>query len=159
MRDALMRARSGPEVRRFARFLVVGLSGTAIDFILLWLLKGAGMSTLPANSLSFSAGAVSNFTWNRLWTFPEARSRHWALQMAQFLAVSLVGLAINDVVVMVLQVPFGALLSHPDQGYLPAKLVATGVAVLWNYVGNRLWTFNDVGRDAGTRREVRGNAA
>ena len=159
MRTALMWARRGPEVRRFARFLVVGLSGTAIDFILLWLLKGAGMATLSANSLSFSAGAVSNFTWNRLWTFPEARSRHWALQLAQFLAVSLVGLAINDVVVLLLQASLGALLGHPDQGYLPAKVVATGVAVLWNYVGNRLWTFNDVGYGAGARKEVSGHVA
>jgi putative flippase GtrA len=159
MRTALMRARGGPEVRRFARFLVVGLSGTVIDFVLLWLLKGAGMPTLSANSLSFSAGAVSNFTWNRLWTFPDARGRHWAVQLGQFLAVSLVGLAINDVVVLLLQAPLGALLGHPDQGYLPAKLVATGVAVLWNYVGNRLWTFKDVGRDRGTRKEAAGHAA
>lgn len=163
MRNGLARPRGVPEVRRLARFLVVGLSGTAIDFVLLWLLKGAGMPTLTANSLSFSAGAVSNFTWNRLWTFPEARSRHWTLQMVQFLAVSLVGLAINDVVVMLLQAPLGALLGHPDQGYLPAKVVATGVAVLWNYAGNRLWTFKDVGRSAdrgaGTRKEVRENVA
>lgn len=159
MRDALTKARGGPEIRRFARFLVVGLSGTVIDFVLLWLLKGAGMPTLTANSLSFTAGAVSNFTWNRLWTFPNARGRHWALQMAKFVAVSLVGLAINDVLIMALQAPLGGLLGHPEQGYLPAKLVATGVAVIWNYVGNRLWTFNDVGRGAGTRKEVRENVA
>jgi putative flippase GtrA len=177
MRTILTKARRGPEVRRFARFLVVGLSGTVIDFVLLWLLKGAGMPTLAANSLSFSAGAVSNFTWNRLWTFREARGRHWVLQMAQFLAVSLVGLAINDAVVLLLQAPLGSLLGHPEQGYLPAKVVATGVAVLWNYAGNRLWTFKDAGRSAdsdagrgsgagsgagrggGARKEVRGHAA
>jgi putative flippase GtrA len=147
------------EVGRLVRFLVVGMGGTAIDFILLFLLKMAGLPTLAANSLSFSAGAISNFTWNRLWTFPEARSRHWTLQLVQFLMVSLVGLALNDLVVLLLQAPLGKLFGHPAQGYLLAKVVATGVAVLWNYAGNRLWTFGEVGRPGQARKEAHGHAA
>jgi putative flippase GtrA len=151
--------RARTEAGRLARFLVVGMGGTAIDFLLLFLLKLAGLPTLAANSLSFSAGAVSNFTWNRLWTFPEARSRHWTLQLVQFLMVSLVGLALNDLVVLLLQIPLGTLFGHPAQGYLLAKVVATGVAVLWNYAGNRLWTFGEVGRPPRARKEAHGHAA
>jgi putative flippase GtrA len=147
------------EFGRFGRFLLVGLSGTALDFVLLILLKRAGLPTLLANSLSFSAGAVSNFTWNRLWTFPEARSRHWTVQFTQFFAVSLVGLALNDAVVLMLQQQLGELIGHPAQGYLAAKVVATGVAVLWNYAGNRLWTFGEVGRVSSAGKEARGDVA
>jgi putative flippase GtrA len=132
------------ETRRFGRFLVVGLGGTLIDFGLLALLTGIGVPTLLANTLSFSAGACSNFTWNRLWTFAEARRRPWGVQLVQFLAVSAVGLAINDAIVMMLQTPLGNLLGHPAQGYLPAKVVATGVAVVWNFLANRYWTFAGV---------------
>jgi putative flippase GtrA len=147
------------ELSRFGRFLLVGLSGTVLDFVLLILLKRAGLPTLLANSLSFTAGAVSNFTWNRLWTFPEARSRHWTLQLVQFFTVSLVGLALNDAVVLMLQGSLGRLSGHPAQGYLLAKVVATGVAVLWNYAGNRLWTFGEVGRIGSAGQEVQGDVA
>jgi putative flippase GtrA len=147
------------EAGRFARFLAVGLSGTVIDFVLLYLLKAAGLPTLAANTISFSAGALSNFTWNRLWTFPDARGRHWMVQLVQFLAVSIVGLALNDVFVLLLQTPLGTLSGHPAQGYLLAKVVATGVAVLWNYAGNRVWTFADAGHVGQTQKEAHGNAA
>lgn len=134
------------ESRRFGRFLVVGLGGTAIDFGLLALLGTLGFPLLLANSLSFSAGALSNFTWNRLWTFADARRRSWTVQLLQFLAVSLGGLAINDLIVLYLQEAVGDLIGSPDLGYLPAKVVATGVAVLWNYFVNRYWTFGDTRR-------------
>jgi putative flippase GtrA len=147
--------RSVADARRFARFLLVGLGGTAIDFGLLALLESVGVPTLVANTLSFSAGAANNFVWNRIWTFPEARGKAWATQFAQFFSVSLVGLALNDAIVLALQTPLGALLHHPAQGYLPAKVVATGIAVIWNYVANRIWTFGQVGR--GTEQEVDGH--
>ena len=132
----------------------MGLGGTAIDVALLILLRGAGAPLVVANSVSFSAGACSNFVWNRLWTFADARGRPWGVQMAQFLSVSLVGLAINDAVVLVLQGPLGSLLGHPQEGYLAAKVVATGIAVVWNFLANRYWTFSEAGRtgdDAGGR--------
>ena len=138
------------EARRFARFLVVGLGGTAIDFVLLVLLQGIGVPLLVANSVSFSAGACSNFVWNRRWTFADARARPWGVQLAQFFSVSLVGLAINDAIVVALQTPLGSLLGRPGQGYLAAKVAATGVAVLWNFFANRYWTFGDAGRAPAT---------
>ena len=61
------------ELVRFTRFLTVGAVGTFLDFSLLALLKFLGFPTLFANSLSFSAGVVNNFTWNRLWTFADAK--------------------------------------------------------------------------------------
>jgi putative flippase GtrA len=57
------------EIKRFSRFLTAGTVGTLLDFGLLTLLKLAGLPTLLANTLSFSAGLINNFTWNRLWTF------------------------------------------------------------------------------------------
>ncbi len=60
---------SNKEVQRFSRFLAVGAVGTILDFSLLTVLKLAGLPTIFANSLSFTAGLLNNFTWNRLWTF------------------------------------------------------------------------------------------
>ena len=127
---------------RFTRFLTVGAVGTFLDFCLLSLLKFLGFPTLFANSLSFTAGVINNFTWNRLWTFADAKGADWRRQLMQFLLVSLAGLALNSAIVLLLENPFGTLLGQPDYGYLPAKAIATGVVVFWNYFANRYWTFN-----------------
>ena len=138
---ALSDTSSNKEIERFSRFLAVGAVGTLLDFSLLTLLKLAGLPTLLANSLSFTAGLVNNFTWNRLWTFGDAIQPDWRRQLVQFTAVSLVGLALNNLIVLSLEGIFGAMLYQPDWGYLPAKVIATGVVVFWNYFANRMWTF------------------
>jgi putative flippase GtrA len=149
MEDAMMmttftKGRQNRELERFVCFLIVGVSGTLLDFGLLTLLKMGGFATLVANSLAFSAGLVNNFTWNRLWTYSDSRRKGWAVQLGQFMVVSLVGLTLNNAIVLLFEAPFGALLNHPELGYLPAKLLATGVIVFWNFFLNRYWTFNDV---------------
>ena len=138
---ALSDTSSNKEIERFSRFLAVGAVGTLLDFSLLTLLKLAGLPTLLANSLSFTAGLVNNFTWNRLWTFGDAIQPDWRRQLIQFTAVSLVGLALNNLIVLSLEGIFGTMLNQPDWGYLPAKVIATGVVVFWNYFANRMWTF------------------
>jgi len=129
------------EIIRFTRFLTVGAVGTLLDFSILTTLKLAGMPTLFANSISFTAGLLNNFTWNRLWTFSDTVNVDWRRQLAQFTLVSLVGLALNNLIVLSLENLLGNLLGAPQWGYLPAKVIATGVVVFWNYFANRTWTF------------------
>ena len=139
---------SSKELQRFTRFLAVGAIGTFLDFSLLSLLKALGFPTLVANSLSFTVGVVNNFTWNRLWTFVDAKQVGWHRQLAKFILVSLVGLALNNAIVLMLETPLGQLLDHPEYGYLPAKVIATGVVVFWNYFANRYWTFRSASAGA-----------
>lgn len=134
-------SRQKQEVSRFARFLTVGAIGTLLDFSILTLLKLAGMPTLFANSLSFTAGLLNNFTWNRLWTFGDSVKTNWRRQLAQFTVVSLVGLMLNNLIVLSLEGLFSTLLGLPQWGYVPAKMIATGIVVFWNYFANRTWTF------------------
>ena len=59
------------ELERFLKFMVVGTIGFVIDFGTLNLLVLlAGLDVLVANTISFSLAVLSNFTWNRLWTYP-----------------------------------------------------------------------------------------
>ena len=131
------------EATRFARFLTVGAVGTVLDFSILTLLKLAGLPTLFANSISFTAGLLNNFTWNRLWTFGDSVKADWRRQLAQFTLVSLVGLALNNLIVLSLEGLFGAMLGSSQWAYLPAKVIATGMVVFWNYFANRMWTFKN----------------
>jgi putative flippase GtrA len=125
----------------FCRFLIVGLIGTMLDFGLMIVLKSTGMNTLIANSVSFSTGTINNFILNRKWTFNFGRHPAWQGLLIQFTSVSLVGLFLNSLVVLALEAPLGNWLKQPEAGYLPAKAIATGLVLFWNYFANKCWTF------------------
>jgi putative flippase GtrA len=137
------------EAERFFKFLVVGTVGFVVDFGILALLKEVvGLPTLFANTISFSAAVISNFTFNRYWTYPDSRAKSIVSQIGQFAIVSILGLAINNTILILLESPFDALLLSLSisaiRGYIPAKVVATVVVLFWNFFVNRYWTYNDV---------------
>lgn len=139
--NAIPQAAAIEETNRLLRFLAVGVSGTLVDFALLTVLKLAGWATLPANVLSYSLGILNNYTWNRRWTFADRQHKPWARQLLQFAAVSLIGLALNTLIVVWLEAPLASLFQGAAWSYLPAKALATAAVLLWNYAANRLWTF------------------
>ena len=129
------------EFRRFVKFAIVGAVGAIIDFGLLNLLRGVfGWDLIWANTVSVSAAIISNFIWNRLWTYPESRARKKRKQLPQFALVNLVGLLINNLIVVgadALLVPF---IGEP-LSYNVAKALAIGVVLFWNFGINRIWTY------------------
>ncbi len=133
------------EFRRFIRFALIGVVGTVVDFTLLIVLKELiGLPTLLANTLSYSAGILNNFTLNRIWTYPDSRTRKALVQLLQFGLVSITGLLLNNLIVYGLEQPLGNLFGAANYGYLIAKAAATGLVMVWNFVVNRFWTFGDV---------------
>jgi putative flippase GtrA len=129
------------EFTRFIKFSIVGALGAIIDFGLLNLMKGFfGWSLLWANTFSVSAAIVSNFTWNRLWTFPESRNRKKRTQLPQFVLVNVIGLLINNAIVLGLDAVLEPFIGEP-LSYNLAKAVAIGVVLFWNFGANRLWTY------------------
>ena len=133
------------EGRRFARYMAVGISGTLLDFAILSALKYfLGWPTLPANVISYSCGILNNYLLSRCWVYPDARAKQRSVQMLQFILVSLVGLVLNNILVLVLEGPAGTLLPNPAYGYIPAKVVATLAVFVWNFIANRFWTFDPI---------------
>jgi putative flippase GtrA len=133
------------EAGRFARFLIVGVTGTMLDFVLLSLLKlWGGLPTVVANTFSYSAGIVNNFTLNRLWTFKDSTNPNVLGQFAQYFTINIGGLLLNNFLIWFFE-PVFASLFNDDYAYLPAKAVASLVAVIFNFVANRYVTFRDVG--------------
>ena len=129
------------EIVRFVKFAVVGTIGAIIDFAVLNMLHGVyGWPLLWANTLSVSIAILSNFTWNRLWTFPESRSRRKRRQLPKFALINLVGLGINNVIVVGLTAVFVNFIPDP-WNYNLAKAIAIGVVLFWNFGANRLWTY------------------
>ncbi len=133
-----------PEVRRFIKFAIVGFVGAMVDFGVLSLLYlGLHIDKYYANIFSVTAAIISNFTWNRLWTFPESQSHAVHTQFAQFAFVNVVGLGINELVfVLVDQHLFEPMIGH--YGFLFAKATAIAVVLFWNFGANRVTTYRHI---------------
>ena len=129
------------EFSRFVKFSIVGALGAIIDFALLNLMRGVfGWPLLLANTFSVCVAIVSNFSWNRLWTYPESRTRKKRKQLPQFTVVNLIGLVINNVIVLGIDSLLVGYIGEP-WSYNAAKAVAIGVVLFWNFGANRLWTY------------------
>ncbi len=147
------------EVIRFLKFSVVGTIGAVVDFGTLYLLHMVvGFPIVLANTCSFTAAVLSNFTWNRYWTYPDSRSKPIRTQLLQFFVVNIAGWGINTGILVLLRYPCVALVGTvtrslalsltPEMlyklGYNLAKAIATGVVLFWNFFVNRFWTYSDV---------------
>lgn len=143
------------EAERFIKFLIVGTIGFVVDFGTLTFLKEfTSLPTAAANTISFSAAVISNFIFNRYWTYPDSRSKPIMAQLGQFTLVNVIGLLINTGILLVLEAVFDSLLVNfpeiPIRGYIPAKMIATIVVLFWNFFVNRYWTYGDVDEVAET---------
>ncbi len=129
------------EVERFVKFAVVGAVGALVDFgVLNALVLLVGLSPAWANPFSVSAAIMSNFIWNRLWTFPESRQRPFLTQFGQFALVNLVGLLINQLIFVTALHLTSPAVPHPWD-YNISKAVAIGLVLFWNFGVNRVWTY------------------
>ncbi len=133
------------ELSRFGKFAAVGALGAVVDFgVLNIMILGFGWTDFFANLVSVSCAIVSNFTWNRLWTFPESRERPLHTQFGQFALVNLVGLAINQFVFLSANAfVFSRFVGSP-LNYNLAKATAIVVVLFWNFGANRLWTYRGI---------------
>jgi glycosyltransferase involved in cell wall biosynthesis/putative flippase GtrA len=120
--------------RTLVRYSIVGASGGAIHFSLLWsLVELVNVPVLIATTIGFVAAVVNNFFWNRLWTF-ESTERNVRLQFTRFAFVSICGLTWNTL-------GMAALVSWLRLPYLLGQAVTTAFVWWWNFLANTYWTF------------------
>lgn len=140
---------------RFFRFLVVGSIGAVVDFGVMNLLTQAfGFPLVLAGIISFVCAMLSNFIWNRYWTYPDSRSKPLGKQLAMFFVVNTAGVAIRIPILHFVEPPLENLFNqqHLAFGNFPAQFlaknftlaIAVGIVLLWNFFVNRYWTYNDV---------------
>lgn len=166
------------EAERFLKFLVVGAIGFVVDFGFFNLLIGpfgawvepghwlyellttigfspefvTHLAPTLAGTVSFVLAVISNFLWNRYWTYPDSRSKSRRRQFAMFTVVSVVGILIRIPILTLMNPIFKTLfqaipLLAPYANRLAANAalaVAVLVVLFWNFFVNRYWTYNDV---------------
>jgi dolichol-phosphate mannosyltransferase len=132
-------------VGRFLRFGAVGLSGVFVDLTVFHLLRtlihlGLTRSTI----LSAGVAILNNFFWNDLWTFSDISQRqrdpHQRFKrFLKFSTICLAGVVLQASIINFLYNVLGI------NEYL-AKLMAIGVATIWNFWANLKlsWRVTDV---------------
>ena len=139
---------------RMIKFSIVGVSGTIVDFGLMNLFSLVfGLHLAWAQAISFTIAVLNNFFWNRIWTYPESRSRGASKQLMQFILINVIGIIIRTPIITLLDRWIFRFIVNSDLA-LPvnnlvlsqnlALAISIGIIFIWNYFANRNWTFNNV---------------
>jgi putative flippase GtrA len=143
------------ERTRFIRFAIVGVIGAVVDFGVMNLLVNVFSAPLVlAGTISFIAAVLSNFIWNRYWTYPDSRSKPIVRQWIEFMVVNAIGLVIRVPVLALVKPVISILIAHLPFEFPNFSLefisdnltlaIAVVIVMFWNFFVNRYWTYSDV---------------
>jgi putative flippase GtrA len=122
--------------RQFLRFAAVGLCGTAVQYVVLW--SGVELLGAPAalaSGIGYMCGSVVNYLLNYFFTFESGKSH--AEAASKYFSLLGVGWCINTGLM--------GLLAHSlGWNYWIAQILTTGIGLIWNFTGSRLWAFKEV---------------
>lgn len=118
--------------RQFVRFAGVGVVGTAVHYgVMLGAMTLADVSPVIGTCLGFIVSLGASYALNRLWTFDKRPP--WARGFLTYFLVCAVGLAINMGIV--------ALAIGGGIHFMLGQVVATVVALIWNFLSSRFIVF------------------
>ena len=114
------------------QFGLVGASGYFVNLFVFAISVGPiGVHYIPAAVIAFCVAVSNNFWWNL-----DAKHGHPGFQAMRFLTVSVAALGIN-LIALELLIQAGM----PD---LPGQAIAIAIAMPFNFIGNKLWTFDSL---------------
>jgi putative flippase GtrA len=117
--------------RQFVRFCCVGLSNTALSYLVYTALVLAGAPYRLAGAVGFAAGAANGYVLNRRWTFASPDS---TVARARYLAVQAGGLGATTGLLWLL-------VSAGGVDSLAAYALAIPGVTVGMFLANRSWTF------------------
>jgi putative flippase GtrA len=133
------------------RFIVTGAISVTVDFSVYQLLYGFGVPRGIAKSVSFFIGAAVGFVINKLWTFGSNKGlgkeipRYVMLYSATALINAWVNATVLHVVAMAVFARIAEKMSSRfDAATIFAFLCATGVSMVLNFLGLKVFVFSKI---------------
>ncbi len=136
-------------ILQIAKFGLVGISNTIVDFavlnLLIWTTKiYSGNWLILFNIASFTMAVVNSYFWNKYWTFQSKDKKEAASEFSKFLFISVIGAIINSSIVYGISTYIEPLFNLSAGIWVNlAKILATGVALVWNFIGYKFWAFKE----------------
>lgn len=149
------KAESG--IVQFIKFGVVGVSNTAVDWIVYYLIAGflitASSAKPTVKAISFIVAVLNSYLWNTVWTFKKEYKQSVSASNSakssifiKFIIVSLIGWGVNYLVFRYVlnnfsfaDITIGARVIKTEDLY--PLIAASAAAVIWNFFANKLWTY------------------
>lgn len=122
--------------KQIARFGLVGGFNTLLDFGLLFALRAAGLPTISSNIISTTVAFCFSFVANKKFTF-KTKGTNVRRELLLFVLVTLFGLWILQTIVISLTltgIDQSGIEINENVALFAAKIVATIVSLIWNYV-------------------------
>ncbi len=133
----------------FLKYVVVGVIGTLLDVGLFTLLiaqtslGNTWTGHITAATLSFLVAVINNYVLNSLWTFQSKKTTD-KKQFSKFFLVSCLGWLLNVTFLSLFSWAIAILIgSLPPLASAVAKICASGVVLIYNFIANRFWTFRE----------------
>jgi dolichol-phosphate mannosyltransferase len=137
--------------RQFIKFSVTGVVGAFVDFTTYNLLtRGLGFTVfytvlgqqiIVANNISVFLAIISNFLFNKYWTFRD-KSERVVRQWAGYFALNFVTWALNQVLVSFFAFKVAAVQNNfGSQSDNAAKVLAIGIILFLNFLGSKFLVF------------------
>lgn len=119
---------------KLLKFTLVGFSGLIIDFGITFICKEkVFLNKYISNSIGFAFAALSNYIFNRIWTFG-SNNPELLIEFSSFLLVSIIGLFINTSILWQIH-------NNLKVNFYLSKFGAIVVTTLWNFLANYYFTF------------------
>ncbi|WP_050180053.1 GtrA family protein [Domibacillus robiginosus] len=112
------------------KFGAVGVLNTAIDMLLFFTLWSIGVPYLLAQVVSYGAGMLNSFVWNRSWTFG-VKERTSAEEVSKFIVLNVTALCVSASLLFLLS----------GQPLFVSKIIATLSGLAITFSGSRFWVF------------------
>ena len=138
-------------ILQLMKFVLIGASNTLLDLLVTFVLNAIFGIYYLAKIIGYICGVANSYFWNSRWTFREERRRD-AREIVSFLIVNLVTLGLSLLLQWVLRDQL-----HLDAWWMQALgenfftklingerfclLLASGAALLVNFIGNKLFVF------------------
>lgn len=120
---------------QFVKFAGVGAIGTMAHYTALMLLVQLfDANAVLASSIGAIIGAIVNYILNYHYTFNSSKAHTETAW--KFFTIASVGFVLNALMMALLTEILTLF-------YLFAQVISTGVVLIWNFLGNRLWTFQE----------------
>lgn len=138
-------------ILQLIKFGLIGVSNTLIDFLIASALNALFGIYYLAKIVGYACGIANSYFWNSRWTFREERRRD-AREIVSFIAVNLVTLGLSLLLQWIFRdkLQLGAwwmrtlgenFLTKLLNGERFCLLLATGIALIVNFLGNKLLVF------------------
>lgn len=125
---------------QFLKFGVVGTIAFAIDFgIMVLLTEAFGIEPVVAATVSFCVSVIFNYAASMRYVFVRRDDMGRARELTTFVALSVVGLGINDALMLL-----GTETLQWD--YRLVKVAATAVVTVWNFGSRKVFLEQRDGR-------------